>query len=225
MELQKDLTFNVQIKKVVTSLFLLSVVGLFLIIVRVYLTGNYFYVFLLWNLLLAWVPLFFTSIISGQAKGNKNIYLIKLLVVTVLWLLFFPNAPYIITDFLHLKKRADIPLWFDAILLFVFSFTGLISGLISLHVVHEKIRVFFGRNLGWLFVAGASLLSGFGVYLGRFLRLNSWDVFTEPVKVFIRSWNVLLTLPAIGMTMMFFLIIFFSYLLMKNMIDAGKTAG
>jgi uncharacterized membrane protein len=98
----------------------------------------------------------------------------------VLWLIFFPNAPYLITDLIHLRPRPDAPFWFDLILLVAFAWTGFILGLVSLVLMQEVIRRIAGSFVSWLFALLALAFSSFGIYLGRFLRWNSWDVFLNP---------------------------------------------
>lgn len=100
----------------------------------------------------------------------------------ILWLIFFPNAPYILTDLQHLGQAstnaslwssANVPLWYDVILLVWFSWTGMLLGIVSLNLMQEIIRREFGRWFGWLFVFSVAGLSSAGIYVGRFIRLNS----------------------------------------------------
>jgi len=99
-----------------------------------------------------------------------------LAVLGALWLAFFPNAPYIVTDFVHLSRDSLSPLWFDGLTICSFAATGLLLGLGSLYLVQSAVR----RELGWLVVAASLLLGSIGIYLGRFVRLNSWDFVTNP---------------------------------------------
>jgi uncharacterized membrane protein len=91
-----------------------------------------------------------------------------------------PNAPYILTDFIHLGREGGGPLWFDAALLGAFAFTGLLLGLASLLVVHHVVESRAGRVAGWAVAVSSLLLSAIGTYLGRFPRFNSWDVVANP---------------------------------------------
>ena len=102
-------------------------------------------------------------------------------VAAFFWLIFFPNAPYILTDFQHLAYTSgDLPVWYDVMMLIWFAFTGLLLGMVSLFLMQEIIRREFGRWIGWAFVAVVTSLTGAGVYVGRFLRWNSWDIFRDP---------------------------------------------
>jgi uncharacterized membrane protein len=93
------------------------------------------------------------------------------------WLIFFPNAPYILTDLQHLSNPAsEVLVWYDVILMIWFVFTGLFLGMVSLFLMQEIVRREFGRWFGWGFVLVVAGLTSMGVYMGRFLRWNSWDV-------------------------------------------------
>jgi uncharacterized membrane protein len=140
-------------------------------------TGNYG--FLIWNLFLAWIP-FLISYVTYAAILNRRQVLILVPIAAFFWLIFFPNAPYILTDFQHLAGNwRDVPVWYDVMLLIWFSFTGLMLGMTSLFMMQEIIRRQFGRWTGWGFVAMVTVLSSSGVYAGRFLRWNSWDIFRD----------------------------------------------
>lgn len=151
-------------------------------------TGEGDYRFLVWNLILAWAPLVFATMAHWVyvAKGlvGRRTLLLGLL---TLWLLFFPNAPYLVSDLKHLAyQRPEAPLWFDAVLVGSFVLTGVLTGFASLVLVHDMARRRFGAVGAWSIIAMASAASGFAIYLGRFIRLNSWDVLTRP-QVFVTT--------------------------------------
>ncbi len=136
-------------------------------------------------------------------------------IFALVWLAFFPNAPYIITDFQHLANGwSGAPLWFDVILLIWTSWTGLLLGIVSLYLMQEIVRKNFGKMLGWVFVFSVSLLSSIGVYLGRFLRWNSWDILNDPIQILRESWHLLrdLNKSAVGFTALFTAFFLFIYL-------------
>lgn len=148
--------------------------------VRSAFSGTYNYGFLIWNLFLAWIPFLIAYFTYTARLSRKQIYLIVPL-SAFFWLIFFPNAPYILTDFQHLAGTwRDVPVWYDVMLLIWFAFTGLMLGMVSLFLMQEIIRREFGRWVGWGFVAVVSVLTSAGVYVGRFLRWNSWDIFSDP---------------------------------------------
>jgi uncharacterized membrane protein len=109
--------------------------------------------------------------------------------VVAAWLLFFPNAPYIFTDLTHLKLVARAGWWTDLIVILFFAVIGLVLAFVSLHQMQNVVAQRHGRLAGWAFVLAVALLSGFGVYLGRFERWNSWDVVTNPVGLLADSFN------------------------------------
>jgi uncharacterized membrane protein len=140
------------------------------------------YTFLCWNLFLAWIPW-----LAGQgfrAASRRRASRVLQLGWFALWLLFLPNAPYIATDLLHLAPRPPVPLWYDLTLLLSFAGTGLLLGYVSIIDVQTAVEERFSRRTGWVVAAGSLFLSGFGIYLGRFLRWNSWEVLTDPAGLF-----------------------------------------
>ncbi len=142
-------------------------------------SGQLLYKFLVWNLILAWLPLIFSWLVY---RFRQKITLS--LTFGLLWLLFFPNAPYLVTDLIHLRYSSSVPLWFDAIMVFSFALIGLLLGLLSLYLMQIVVSNRFSRAIGWLFAVASLSLSSYGVYIGRFLRWNSWDIFSQPVIVF-----------------------------------------
>ena len=147
---------------------------------RIWYSGYITYSFLQWNLFLAWIPLFSAlGLWALQQRQRRGTGLAGALLF-LCWLAFFPNAPYIVTDFLHLTERNNVPLWYDLLLIFSFAWNGLVVVFTSLWIVQTVIAGRWGQWLSWLIVAGTLALSGFGIYLGRFLRWNSWDLLTNP---------------------------------------------
>jgi uncharacterized membrane protein len=138
-------------------------------------TGNDF---LLWNLVLAVVPIVASSLMAlvGERRGAVVLKAVCFLV----WLAFLPNAPYLVTDFVHLTDSPTVPLWYDVALFGSFAATGTLLGYASVAEVESVLRARLGAIWALAVSIGALLLSGFGIYLGRFVRLNSWDVLTAP---------------------------------------------
>ena len=161
----------------------LTVAGLSLVTARGLLTGNWwFFVMLTWNLFLAFFPLGVVLVLRDlRAAGFLNRWLLG--AGLAMWLAFLPNAPYIITDLFHIREVQPSLLWFDTITLFLFALTGLLAGLYSTLVVHRMVRPLAGSWPTWALVLGSQVLAGFGIYLGRFGRWNSWDVLTKPVAL------------------------------------------
>lgn len=160
------------------ALAVLSLAAVGLLAVRLDRVGKPAFVFLTWNLFLAWVPFVLSlGIAAVHRRGGPRLLL---WVLGAGWLLFLPNAPYILTDFIHLGRVGGVPLWFDAALLGTFAGTGLALGLASLLVIHRVVEARSGRVVGWVVAVSSLVLSAIGVYLGRFPRFNSWNVVTDP---------------------------------------------
>lgn len=138
------------------------------------------HLYLVWNLILALVPLVPALLVRKMLpeRGWRSAWLPGLL-----WLLFLPNAPYILTDFIHLAHTDRRWLWGHLLLLVWFSGTGLLAGLVSLRLVHQALAERHPQGVAWLLITAACLLSGVGVGLGRFGRWNSWDALHAPHAV------------------------------------------
>ena len=149
-----------------------------LLVVRFFYSGTSDYRFYGWNTFLAAIPYLASTQLLRCKKINATS--ISLLIG---WLLFFPNAPYIITDLFHYEERPPVPYWYDLMLVISAAWNGLILGMISL----MNVEIFLSRHLKpWLVklsVFISFLLCGYGIFIGRFLRFNSWDIFIRIVCI------------------------------------------
>ena len=150
--------------------------SLMLLSTRMIITGSIMYLFLLWNLFLAFIPYAITEWLSENPVKNR----LKMLAICLTWLLFIPNSFYILTDLFHLDEKTTVPKWFDLLLLLSFAWNGLILGVASLRKMEEIIQRISGKGFSLLIVLSVMWLNAFGIYLGRFLRFNSWDVIAQP---------------------------------------------
>lgn len=193
---------------------LLIIVGLsflsctLFVVVRFSLTHKFAQGYLVWNLLLAAVPVLVAWLADGQARlmDTRGVRVARRKLAGagffVLWLVFYPNAPYIFTDFIHVVRRAGLGqlaanwlseydlLWYDIVMNSAFAFVGHFLGLVSMYIMHGTMLGLFGRVAGWLLMVPAIVLSGFGIHLGRFSRFNSWDLALYPFdsfRVMVRS--------------------------------------
>lgn len=162
------------------ALVLASGISVGLLLARAAVTGKLQFAFLPWNLLLAWIPLVF-AVLVYRLRLRRSKDRLFLLGCALIWFFFYPNAPYLITDLVHLKTRPPIPRWFDLLLMMSFAWTGLFLGYLSLYLMQEVVRGWRGRAAGWYFALAMLALGAFGIYLGRFLRWNSWDVVVRPL--------------------------------------------
>lgn len=180
-----------------------------------------------WNLFLAWIPYLFSMLSYGLIGLFPRRWWLHLLPGTI-WLLFYPNAPYILTDFFHLAPRAGVPLWYDILLLVTFSFTGMFLGLVSLRTMQRVFRFYFGGFLSWAFALFALALSGVGIYLGRFERWNSWDMLSHPSRI-VKDVLYPLTDPLnsmrfFGVSILFALFLLVCYLVFISVDASGRQA-
>jgi len=162
-------------------------------------------------------------------KNNNRLQKPGLLSLSIvfIWLIFFPNAPYIVTDFFHLQQREGIPLWLDLIILAMFSWNGLIIGFLSLKDMQQIITANYGKRYGWTFSIFVLLLGSFGIYIGRYLRYNSWDVFIAPYSLTGDIIKILLHpaqhKSAFGMTIGFSIFLMTSYYNLSRLSENSQT--
>lgn len=182
---------------------------------RVYLSRQWTYLFLVWNLFLAWIP-YLTSLWTSSVYQRQSRRWGYLLLPGLVWLAFFPNAPYIVTDFLHLQHRPPVPVWYDMGLISIFAWTGLFLAVFSLRAMQRVVKTAVGPVLSWLFVVSVMGLSGLGIYIGRFLGWNSWDLFIHPeavlTDILIRFTNPFQHTATFGVSLMFALFLLVCYL-------------
>lgn len=164
------------------ALLLFCLLSVSLLILRVLYTGQFTFVFLTWNLFLAYIPMGLSTLVYlKRTEINRS----QFWLATLPWLLFFPNAPYILTDLFHLMPRPGISEWYDLLLILSFAITGLLFGLLSLRNMHKTIVRLHSSFTSYLFVVASIFLGSFGVYLGRFERYNSWDILRAPEELFV----------------------------------------
>ena len=155
-------------------LIILSGFSIFLSLCRIIYTGRAMYAFLIWNLFLAFVPFLIANIVTYRKFGKKTEILFLLL-----WFIFFPNAPYILSDFIHLGKQPFAPRWFDLILILSYGLTGLGFGFSSFKKIKSILQRRFSKINIFLLNAAILYITSYGIYIGRFLRWNSWDIFSN----------------------------------------------
>jgi uncharacterized membrane protein len=181
---------------ILTIAFALASVGCTLVLIlRIMITNSYRYMYLVGNLFLAWIPYAIAMgmvTLSVKMRSKKRVKPV-IIILGILWLIFYPNAPYILTDFIHiirippyLTKEMELItntaiVWYDIVLNASFAFIGHLIGLVSLVFFHNLTKALFNRWIGWIIAITASLLGGYGIFLGRFVRLHSWHVFTKTI--------------------------------------------
>ena len=173
---------------------------------------------LIWNLFLAWIPFVLAYAAHAISWRRSWLYLI-IPVVAFLWLIFFPNAPYMLTDLQDLARGyRGAPLWYDVIVVGWCSWTGMLLGVISLYLMQDIISRTFGRVAGWVFVFAISALSSFAMYIGRFVRLNSWDILQNPAETTMEILGLVIdpTMRLAAFTILYTLFFLFVFLLLYS---------
>ncbi len=163
------------------SLVLASGLCVSLLAIRVRYPNGADFVFLTWNLFLAWIPFLLAVVLHDGARRGRG--LVFLGTVGAVWLLFLPNAPYIVTDFVHVGRVTGAPVWYDAAMIASFAVVGLVLGLVSILLVQGVIERRFGAAIGWVMLAPVFFLCSAGIYIGRVHRFNSWDAVTSPGRL------------------------------------------
>ena len=201
-----------------------SLLSVSLVLFRVAYSDTIFYAFMVWNLFLAWVPLGCAFVLWWLERTPRRPVFAMLLLFGG-WFFFFPNAPYIVTDLIHLRHHYNVPIWYDAMLVFSFAWNGIILGLMSLWIVQRLFAGWYGRWMGWMLVGVTLVASGFGVYLGRFERWNSWDIVADPQSLVLDMLDRLLNPMAhprtLVVTMMFAAFLSVAYLTLTVLVNSN----
>lgn len=189
---------------------------MFLLVVRYGLVRNGWYVYINWNLFLAWVPVGLALWFEREAGRHPEKKAGRLLLIGLSWLLFFPNAPYVITDLIHIQNTSGLPVWHDAVMIFSYALVSLVCGLASFHWMRRSLRKLFPVWGNRLMLATLPL-AGFGIYLGRVQRFNSWHPLTNPMHLAREILSAMTSRQAMLMTVEFSLLIGFCYLLLLSL--------
>lgn len=174
--------------KLYSVLVISLIFSVFLLMVRIKLNHSFFYLFLIWNLFLAIIPFVITSYLTVQ----PNIKKMKLILWFGTWLLFLPNAPYIITDLMHLRLNSDSYLWLDILVVTSFACNGLLLFYLSVLDMKNILKTYIKKPVNDILLITLLFLSSFGVYLGRFLRYNSWEILSNPKYLILDILNIAL---------------------------------
>ncbi|WP_299679224.1 DUF1361 domain-containing protein [uncultured Dokdonia sp.] len=194
-----------------------------LLMMRIKVTGSFHYLFLVWNLFLAFIPYGITYLLRSQKSGNNTWILIPSIGI---WLLFLPNTPYLITDLQHLKYASQEMVWYDTLLLFSFAAYGLFIMTLTIQDMQKVLSKKIASKWFPFLLISIFIGCGFGIYLGRFLRWNSWDILQNPMALlediimrirhpftYAQTWIV--TFGYAGITGLFYHAISFSNLVKK----------
>ncbi|HLP86561.1 MAG TPA: DUF1361 domain-containing protein [Candidatus Paceibacterota bacterium] len=203
--------YKINIPKSIIPLTILAVV---FNILRIIIWGKYSFAYILWNVFLAFIPFIISSILLSLSKENKlskTIFFIGFF----LWIIFIPNAPYVVTDFIHLGVSRSVPILYDVMLLFSSASVALILGFHSLYHIEQIFRAKYSARKTSILIVIITLLISFGMYLGRFLRFNSWDIFVNHISLIKNIWKIISQstghLDVYFYTGLFFFFLYLSY--------------
>lgn len=161
-----------------------------MVMARIAYTGELTFIFLVWNLFLAYVPYFITGWLQYHPNWIEVRW--KFAAAFLCWLLFVPNSFYILTDLFHLRSYFSMPMWFDLALILSFAWNGLLVGILSVRDMERMTRLHLGYCSELYFICPIMFLNAFGVYIGRYLRFNSWNVLTSPFGLVYDIVNILI---------------------------------
>ena len=215
------LAFGREMAMPMLALTFASGVSVALVVARVLYAWKIYYAFLVWNLFLAWLPLLFALLACDEHRLARRSWRWRFAAFAGAWLLFFPNAPYIFTDVIHLTNHYYSHFWVDLVLILSCALTGFVVGFLSLYLMHNLVARLMGRFMSWLFITAVAALTGFGIYLGRFLRFNSWDILVQPRSLAqgIGSWvtNPLASASSAAFPILFATFFFIAYVMLYGL--------
>jgi uncharacterized membrane protein len=183
---KKDISLNLNIQQ---WLMISCGFSCLLLCARIFITGDLTYLFLVWNLFLAFIPFAISEWLLTLERFAQRKR--KLAIVLFVWLLFIPNSFYILTDLFHLDKFDSAPKWFDLLLIFSFAWNGIVLGIVSIRRTEVIIESISGRRFSLFIIFIVMWLNAFGIYIGRYLRFNSWDIIAQPFSLFKEMFEVL----------------------------------
>ena len=175
--------------------------------------------FLLWNLFLAWIPLAAALALEALHAARQSLAAV---VAAAVWFLFLPNAPYLVSDLTHFENGSPTP-WLDLARLVSFAWAGCLLAVLSLRAVHRVVHDRAGPVTAWVTVVAAATASGFGVVLGRFSRLNSWQAVTSPRTVFAEVVEVADSGRSLAIALFFALLLLTIYAALET--DPTRASG
>jgi uncharacterized membrane protein len=156
--------------------------SILLLLVRVITSGRLSYAFLAWNLFLAYIPFLMSNWLARHPEVLRS--RVKLIMLILIWLLFMPNSFYILTDLFHLENMGNGHPWFDLTLILSFAWNGILLGILSIRKMEMLLKKGKGKIISGLVICTVMWLNAFGIYIGRFLRFNSWDIILNPFSLF-----------------------------------------
>ena len=191
------------------AIMIMCIYCLALLVIRAQLTQNIFLFFLIWNLFLAIIP--YALMIYLRMQDNFRNSKIKTFIIVTIWLVFLPNSFYIITDLVHLTLSHPATFWFDLTIICSFAFVGFFVGIQSILEFEKILASIYDKKILIIIIPLICFLCGFGIYLGRILRYNSWDIISNPTQLFVDIGVQLITIKTILFSIHFGILIYLFY--------------
>jgi len=232
--MRRFLLLRTELDRMLTAsmLFSCTLVGL-----RILHTGSLIFLSMIWNIFLAYIPYAISTALTvwrkptthpNPARTRPGQWFASLMAVLRIlsfftWHLFIPNSFYILTDLFHLAdnhRNSRVPEWFDLALILSFACNGLLLGILSTRQIEKLLVPETAASGQWLFLYPVMWLNALGIYIGRYLRFNSWDIVTDPVNLFADILTMLLHplqyRDAWGMVFCYSILLTLIYKLMKK---------
>lgn len=210
MENIKSKQLNFYKIKIPKDIIIITIFAVVLNILRIVIWDKMSFLYILWNIFLAFIPFLISFTLLSFLKDGKFNKLI-LIAGFILWILFIPNAPYLVTDIIHLGTTKVVPILYDTLLLFSSAWLGMILFFYSLSHIEQIIQMRFSKRNTSIIIGIIILLVSFGIYIGRFLRFNSWDVFFNHTFLIKHVWEIFSQATA-HMAVYLYTLLFFSFL-------------
>ena len=174
---------------------------------RVGFYGSTYFMYLIWNIFLAFLPFIVSAALLYHPLTKKYDYWVLILGFFV-WLFLLPNAPYMVTDLVHLGHNYSGSFWYDLIMLFSFAWAGILLAFYSLSHIEKLLRTKYSHKITNTAIAFILLFTSFGIYIGRFLRWNSWDIVANPLYFFKNIADIIMNPVANRATYIFTTLLF-----------------
>jgi uncharacterized membrane protein len=205
-----------------TTLFLSSLVSIGFFVAQAINNHSWANSYLLINLLLAWIPLLVVYYLL-RVLPNYPWLNWRPMLLTFLWLGLLPNSFYLVSDLIHLALVAQNSILYDSVMFQTFIFNGLILGYLSVYLVHRQLLRRITNHWVNILLGLAFFVCSFAIYLGRELRLSSWNFVTTPASILFGISspfvNISGHLQAYTVTLMFFILIVLMYVVVFRLLQ------
>lgn len=224
---------HISVPRYVKVLILFTIADLAILALRNHIVGTDFFNFLKSNMFSGILPLVIALIIKWLDKRlNSFLFVVGCLI----WLLFYPNSPYMISDLIHPYQESmdqvhPTLIVYDTFIVFSIAMLSVFYGFVSLKIIFTLFKKRYGSKKAHAFIIFSLIMSCLGFYIGRELQsgtdfgngyLYSWQFFTEPLFVLETVWDHLFPIhenkPAWFMMVLFG---FVQYKLLVIMKDVG----